>query len=66
MPTSLPGLRLFKCGNPRCGTRRIGAGEGLGIGALDLIGPAFAMFDDLVNNSAHGTLLTLDFTQFLT
>ena len=26
----LAGPGLFKCGNPRCGTRRVSAGEGLG------------------------------------
>jgi hypothetical protein len=63
----LAGLGLFTCSNPGCGTRRVSAEEGLGIGALDLIGPAFAMFDNLVNNPVHGILLTLvDFTQLLT
>jgi hypothetical protein len=61
----LAGLGLFTCCNPRCGTRRVSAGEGLGIRALDLIGPAFAMFDDLVNYPVHGILLTLvDLAQF--
>jgi hypothetical protein len=62
----LAGLGLFTCRNPGGGTRRVSAGEGLGIGALDLIGPAFGMFDDLVNNSAQGTLLTwVGFAQLL-
>ena len=58
-PHILAGLGLFCCGNARCGTRRVSAGEGLGIGALDLIGPTSGMFHNLVNNSAQGNLLML-------
>jgi hypothetical protein len=58
-PNILTGLRLFCCSNPRCGTRRVSTGKGLGKGALDLVGPASAMFNNLVNNSTQGNLLTL-------
>jgi hypothetical protein len=53
------GPSLFSGRNPRCGPRRIGTGEGLGIGAFDLVGPSSGMFHDLVNNFAQGGLLTL-------
>jgi hypothetical protein len=49
---------LFNGSDSRCGTRRIGAGEGLGIGAFDLVCPSSGMFHDLVNNSAQRALLT--------
>jgi hypothetical protein len=53
------GLGLFRCSSARCGTRGVSAGEGLGIGALDLIGPSTCMFHNPVNNSAQGNLLIL-------
>lgn len=50
---------LFGRSGLRGRTRRIGAGKSLGIGALDLVSPSSAMFHNLVNNSAHLSLLTL-------
>ena len=58
-PHILAGLGLFCCSNARCGTRRVSTGKGLGIRVLDLIGPASAMFYNLINNSTQGNLLTL-------
>jgi hypothetical protein len=58
-PHIFTGLGLFSCSDMRCGTRRISAGEGFGIGALDLIGPTSGMFHYLINHSDQGNLLTL-------